>query len=137
VLPMFGFPSRVRPLYGGRIRSRDDLEKQSVTDRSLDMAISAFSPGAQVVREGWLHSSVGFAAYEVKGSKALAKDPIGPQIALSRCLECGTIGLAARQLDDVCEVCSSPLQPVPLHQPLGFRTDYVPRGRGFDHGSRS
>ena len=50
-----------------------------VSDRPLDMAVSAFSPGAQVVRDGLLHTAVGFAHYEVKGKDAYPVDPLGPR----------------------------------------------------------
>ena len=128
VLPMFGFPSTVRSLYGRRVRRRQDLDEVTVTDRALDMAISSFAPGAQTVKEGWVHTSVGFAAYDVVGSQVRAKDPLGPSIPMVRCLECGTVDVEAVGDDQLaaCGVCGSPLQRVPLHQPLGFRTDYYP-----------
>lgn len=125
VLPMFGFPTRVRELYGGRPRRRKDLDEQAVTNRSLDMAISAFAPGAQVVKEGVLHTAVGFAAYDVKGPNIYPKDPLGPVIAMRRCLECGTVDIASSDEElAACLVCGAPTQLLPLHQPLGFRTDY-------------
>lgn len=127
VLPMFGFPTRVRSLYGRWIRTRRDLDEQAVTDRALDMAITSFAPGAQVVKEGWVHTAIGFAAYDVVGARVSSKDPIGPPIPMVRCEECGTIEV--REVDDhqiACLVCDSPVQHILLHQPLGFRTDYVP-----------
>jgi DEAD/DEAH box helicase domain-containing protein len=127
VVPMFGFPTRVRPLYGRSVYNRGELEERTVTDRALDIAISAFSPGAQVVREGQLHTAVGFAAYDVKGPKAIPKDPLGPEIPMRRCLDCGTVELdGGGGGPDICAVCGAPTQHLPLHQPLGFRTDYVP-----------
>lgn len=125
VLPMFGFPTRVRELYGGRPRNRKELQEQSVTSRSLDMAISAFAPGAQVVKEGVLHTAVGFAAYDVKGPRVYPRDPLGPMIPMQRCLECGTVDVIGYSDDATpCLVCGAPTQQLPLHQPLGFRTDY-------------
>lgn len=124
VLPMFGFPSRVRVLYGGRARKRQELEGRAVTDRALDMAISSFAPGAQVVKEGVLHTAVGFAAYDVKGPNALAKDPLGPEIPMRRCPDCHTAVVHHDDDPEVCSICGAPTQPLPLHQPLGFRTDY-------------
>ena len=75
-----------------------------------------------------MHTSVGFAAYDVVGSQVRAKDPLGPPIPMVRCLECGTVDVEAVGDDQLaaCGVCGSPLQRVPLHQPLGFRTDYYP-----------
>ena len=50
VLPMFGFPTRVRDLHSRWIKKRDDLDRFVVSNRSLDQAIGNFSPGAEVVR---------------------------------------------------------------------------------------
>ena len=63
-------PTRARSLYGKRVLNRDDLDKAVISDRPLDMAVSAFAPGALVVRDGWLHVAVGFADYEIKGRTA-------------------------------------------------------------------
>jgi DEAD/DEAH box helicase domain-containing protein len=127
VLPMFGFPTRVRPLYGRLIRRRLELDERTVTDRALDMAISSFAPGAQVVKEGSLHTAVGFAAYDVKGPNAYPKDPLGPEIPMRHCAECGTVDVTISQDDHACDVCGAPTRRIPLHQPLGFRTDYAQR----------
>ncbi len=81
---MFGFPTRSRTLYKPGIRSREDLNNHSLSDRPLDQAISAFTPGAEITREGQIHTSVGFAAYELRGQKAVAVDPIGPKVELRR-----------------------------------------------------
>lgn len=126
VLPMFGFPTRVRPLFGRWVNTRKDLDDHTVTDRALDMAISSFAPGAQVVKEGSVHTAAGFAAYDIRGDRAVTKDPLGPEIALQRCIECGTVQVPEGDEDlEACPTCSAPLQKVPLHQPQGFRTDYV------------
>ena len=128
VLPMFGFPSTVRSLYGRSIRRRQQLDEFAITDRALDMAISSFAPGAQTVKEGWVHTAVGFAAYDVVGPQARPKDPLGPEIPILRCIECGTVDVevAGDAEPSVCAICGTPRQRVPLHQPLGFRTDYIP-----------
>lgn len=125
VLPMFGFPTRVRSLYGRWVRERGDLDRYAVTDRALDMAISAFAPGAQVVKEGWVHTAVGFASYEVVGSRVFGQDPLGPEIPVVRCVECGTVDVSDTE-DELaaCLVCGSALQRISLYQPLGFRTNY-------------
>lgn len=124
ILPMFGFPTRVRELYGSRPRKRNELDDKAITSRSLDMAISAFAPGAQVVKEGVLYTAVGFAAYDVKGPSVYPKDPLGPVIPMQRCLECGTVDVIETDHASPCLVCGAPTQTLPLHQPLGFRTDY-------------
>ena len=66
---------RAEPLRPARSRSRRALENAVVSDRPLDMAVSAFSPGAQIVRDGLLHTAVGFAHYEVKGKARVSGGP--------------------------------------------------------------
>ena len=130
VLPMFGFPTRVRQLYGRWIRSKQDLEAHAISDRPLDQAITAFSPGVEVTREGSIHTCVGFAAYSIKGGKASPIDPLGAVIDLNRCRECGNTDLVDEEGVAACVACGGPLESVPLHQPLGFRTRY--RTRDYD-----
>jgi DEAD/DEAH box helicase domain-containing protein len=44
---------------------------------------------------------------------------------MQRCLECGTVDvIGATDPASPCLVCGAPTQLLPLHQPLGFRTDY-------------
>lgn len=130
VLPMFGFPTRVRQLYSRWIKSREDLERFAVSDRALDQAVANFSPGSEVTREGEIHTCVGFAAYDVKAGRATTIDPLGAPINLVRCKECGNTDLAGDQDALGCPACGGALDPIPLHQPLGFRTLY--RSRDYD-----
>ena len=124
VLPMFGFPTKVRQLFGGFVR-KADLDTATVSDRPLRMAVSTFSPGGQVVKDKQLHTAVGFVAYEVKGPKAIAvPDPLGPSVATSVCDTCGDVILHGTA--GTCRTCGSAVRVFPLHQPMGFRTTYDP-----------
>ena len=60
VLPMFGFPTRVRDLW-----FRPDVKQQpkEVSERPLGLAVSLFSPGSLVVNDGWVYTADGFAHY--------------------------------------------------------------------------
>ena len=122
VLPMFGFPTRVRPLYSRAARTRADVEGAALTDRALDMAVSAFAPGAQVVRDGSLHTAVGFAAYDVGGRTAVPKDPMGPAMPMGRCRTCTL--LFAEPDTTTCPSCGDEVALFDMYQPLGFRTSY-------------
>lgn len=57
VLPMYGMPSRVRPLYNG-LRGRDTL----TIERDLDLAITEFAPGSQKTKDKRVHRAIGFTA---------------------------------------------------------------------------
>lgn len=127
VLPMFGFPTRVRPLYGERPHRRSDEEKVQISDRSLDIAVSHYAPGAEVLRDDQVHTCVGFAAWEFIGQRAQPVDPLGPPTLVNRCDECGTV-LSSDTLDArPCPNCATEMSGFELYEPLGFRTDYQPR----------
>ncbi|MEO2158647.1 MAG: helicase-related protein, partial [bacterium] len=57
ILPMFGFPTRVRNLYLDAPRTLDRGE-WNVVDRQLDLAISSFAPEAETVWDKELHTAV-------------------------------------------------------------------------------
>ncbi|WP_433494729.1 DEAD/DEAH box helicase [Micromonospora sp. CA-248089] len=130
VLPMFGFPTRVRNLYKGYPKDKRDLTSLVVSDRSLDMAVASFVPGAEVIRDGEIHTAVGFAAYEVKGPRVLPVDPLGKPIDVSKCQNCGrtSVGVDTRP----CPACQGEVITFVMFQPLGFRTDYHARDYDVD-----
>lgn len=127
VLPMFGFPTRARALLRGKPDSREQEETLTVSDRPLDMAISSFSPGAEITKDKEIHTAVGFAAYEMRAGRLRPTDPLGTPHQLLRCQRCGSIELEARPPEIPCDVCGGELLWMNLYQPLGFRTDYSPR----------
>ena len=61
LLPMFGFPTRTRVMYLDPLTriNGQNFPPKNVVDRDLDLAISAFAPGAEVVRDKRVHTSVG------------------------------------------------------------------------------
>lgn len=124
VLPMFGFPTRVRPLYSKQLRGAGDLEKHTVADRDLRMSITAFAPGAVVVKDGAEHLAVGFAAYDIIGKSTRARDPLGAPFPVHRCAQCGS--LDTRPMDESlsCSVCGEEMRAFSLYQPEGYRTIY-------------
>lgn len=124
VLPMFGFPTRVRPLYSKRIHNRSDEDRHTVASRDLGMSITAFAPGAVVVKDGAEHLAVGFAAYNFSGSKAHAKDPLGLPLPVHRCPQCGSLDTRPSDQSMECTVCGEAMRAFSLYQPDGFRTIY-------------
>ena len=68
-------PPALRPPGSSR---KQDLEDHAISDRPLDQAVTAFSPGSEVTREGSIHTCVGFAAYDIKGpARPSTVDPLG------------------------------------------------------------
>lgn len=126
VLPMFGFPTQVRPLIrGGKLQGK--LEYNTISDRSLDHAIWSYAPGAEITKDKQVHTACGFVSKFQVGSTIVADpDPLGIPIAFSRCIEsrCGAIVLGS---DEECAVCHGQSISFNLYQPKGFRTLSFPR----------
>ncbi len=124
VLPMFGFPTRVRPLYSRPVRSRADADRFVVADRDLRMSITAFAPGAVVVKDGAEHLAVGFAAYSFVGATARPTDPLGTPLSVHRCGQCGSLDTRPTTESLTCGVCCADMRAFSLYQPEGYRTIY-------------
>lgn len=133
-LPMFGFPTRVRSLWDGPVHNRNALSGNVVSDRSLSIAISAFAPGAQVVKDGLVHRVAGFAAYRPKGQLVEAIDPLGTPYPVGKCPRCGRTEL---EIATTCKTCHETLRQLTVYEPRGFRTNYRPRPYDDDFEIRS
>ena len=134
VLPMFGFPTRERPLYGGN--PRNDIGETVVTSRSLDQAISMFSPGSRVVKDKQDHFPVGFAHFVQSKGKVISADPMGSRLLLARCDDCAVVlavnistiienGHDPENGVSICPGCGRPMTNFSAYQPKGFRTTYT------------
>jgi DEAD/DEAH box helicase domain-containing protein len=132
VLPMFGFPTRVRPLVYPQA-GRPPLE---VSERPLGLAVSMFSPGSQTTRDGWVYEANGFAAYQPRTHRS--SDPLGPPVALRRCTSCTyAVSDDGAQAAGACPVCGAGVRMTRMHQPLGFRTSSDRRDRTSEEGLSS
>jgi len=138
LLPMFGFPTRVRYLFHERPTGGYDWPpEEGVVDRDLDLAISQFAPGAETVKDGLIHTSVGVVHYRPQGSIAVEQpNPLGPAHPIGFCRACQAVDVQPAT-PAVCPVCAATPQQDPgyeviqLAQPLGFRTLYG-RSRDFE-----
>lgn len=135
VLPMFGFPTKVRPLWGRRPRSLRDHDSAVVADRPLEQAVTMFSPGARVVKDKQVHTVVGFADYAMAGRQSIGKDPLGDPLHLAFCNSCGAVDKAAdpEERKPRCKVCGEEAAGFKMFQPRGFRTDHNPRDFDDSH----
>jgi DEAD/DEAH box helicase domain-containing protein len=124
VLPMFGFPTRVRPLYSRRMSRKSEQDQCIVSDRVLGMSLSTFAPGAVVVKDGAEHLCVGFAAYEFRGDRAVPRNPLGGALEVQRCHECGSLETLPCGQDITCKVCGAETDRYTVYQPEGYRTIY-------------
>ena len=124
LLPMFGFPTQVRSLFKPKTRytSADSLDELIVSDRPLDYAIWAFSPGAEIPKDKQIHTACGFLyMMESHGNIMTDKDPLGPALKFSKCtaLDCNAISEGE---NESCNICGQPAMVFNLFQPKGFRT---------------
>ena len=138
VLPMFGFPTRDRPLYTSEPTGSMALDNCKATSRSLDQAVTMFAPGGRVVKDKQDNFPVGFAHWEKSYDKLVGKDPLGSELKLSRCEDCSVVlaldiwsGRRAEIAPDevvseTCPGCGRPMDVFSAYQPKGFRSDYVP-----------
>ena len=126
VLPMFGFPTRVRSLYGQKPKNSLDSDRSSVADRSLDAAVGMFAPGAEITRDHQIHTVAGFAAYRLSATNSISIDPLGQAILVKRCDSCEAVYLNT-QSDHPCPICLDPMKEFEMYEPLGFRTTFKPR----------
>ena len=139
LLPMYGMPTRVRPLYVGPRSSRPDQVFWDSVDRDLDVAIYEFAPQQRLVRDKRAHEPIGFtAALRDPRARGTFYPPIQPpaqwfseQMYLGRCTSCGGL-LASQSLpteDKRCECGATiPIADFRLFaMPAGFRTDFNPR----------
>lgn len=133
VMPMFGFPTRERKLYTSSPWRRDAREPLS---RDMDIAISEFAPGSELVKDKAQHMVVGLVEYERK--KNAVPNPEGPLAEAAICSSCSAAHLDA--FGDRCSVCGASgedFRAMQVAQPLGFRTSYWPRDYNGRRGYRS
>jgi hypothetical protein len=134
LLPMFGFPTRVRFLFHERPTSAREWPPEHVVDRELDLAISQFAPSAETVKDGIVHTSVGVVDYRPQGITVVEQpDPLGPALVVGMCRQCQAIDGSPNPAP-TCAACGA-VQPdyelVRLSQPRGFRS-WFGRSRDFD-----
>jgi len=135
ILPMFGFPSRVRSLLDRPLTTGTDMATSTVSDRSLGMAITSYAPGAEIVRDGQVHLAVGFVDYEGAGVRRHAVDPLGPVIQVTTCPACGSTNVNKTDAEK-CAVCGEGLRSFNMFEPRGFRTTYAARPYRSDYVRR-
>ena len=137
ILPMFGFPTRIRLLYHDWPGGAYQWPPEDVIDRELDIAISQFGPGAETVKDGLIHTAIGVVDYRPQGNRIVEEpEPLGPAITVGLCASCQAVD-GSQPPPASCAVCgATPAQDpgyrvIDLAQPAGFRTWYG-NSRDFD-----
>lgn len=81
ILPMFGFPTRVRQLFTGvPVRGFPWPPERGTVDRDLDVAISQFAPGSETVKDKRVHRAAGVAELFPAGERVGVRPGFSPPL---------------------------------------------------------
>jgi Lhr-like helicase len=141
LLPMYGMPTRVRPLYLGLHTSGPDDLDWDTTDRDSDVAIYEFSPGASLVRDKRVHTAVGLTSSLPKPQKRGGwmmpgqdrRAPLDDEWWMARCDGCGSWTRADTPGDTSCVACGVAIAEASFRHcisPAAYRTDFEPKRVG-------
>lgn len=126
VLPMFGFPTRVRLLYHAWPQARGE---SGTVDREIQIAIGQFAPGAQTVKDDYLLTSVGVVQYQ-QSSEGFDEvpEPLRDPVPIGVCRRCQA--LVTPPAPGPCPICSAALGEdgytvMDANEPPGFCTIYA------------
>jgi DEAD/DEAH box helicase domain-containing protein len=127
ILPMFGFPTRVRNLYHGDPFTYTPDNRKGVVDRTIDIAISQFAPGAQTVKDDELHTAVGIVDIRPgRNGNTAAPNPLGQAVPVGICRVCQAL-VENPAPAGVCPYCAAArsqdgYRTIELTEPPGFCT---------------
>lgn len=129
LLPMFGFPTRLRTLWHEPPKGRD--RGDGVADRPIERALSEFAPGSEVVKDKAVYEATGLADFRYERGFWRTVDALGPALTLWRCSRCGGVRAADADwvLPPVCPACGGEGRQIEGHEPLGF---WAGKRRDFD-----
>lgn len=125
VLPMFGFPTRVRYLFHEHPGAAYEWPPEGVVDRDLDIAISQFAPASETVKDGLIHTAIGVVDYQPQGNAVVEMpNPLGPPLPVGLCRKCQAVD-GSKPPAQSCPICGAAppdYEQVNLSQPRGFTT---------------
>lgn len=82
LLPMFGFPTRVRLLYTRWPSPGAQWPPETgIVDRNLDVAISQFAPGSETVKDKAVHTACGVVELYPQGNKIASAPGLVPALS--------------------------------------------------------
>jgi DEAD/DEAH box helicase domain-containing protein len=121
LLPMFGFPTRVRNLYVGRPEKWPD---PNAVSRPLEIAISQFAPGSETVRDKQVLQSVGIVDYAPGQPSPRDKEGIGWESHCGVCYRCQSL-VSTPSSNGSCPVCQNQkkFKVIEIWEPHGFQVE--------------
>jgi DEAD/DEAH box helicase domain-containing protein len=129
LLPMFGFPTRVRNLYHQEPQSWPWPPETGVIDRDLEIALSQFAPGSETVKDKRVHTAIGLGTFRpAPFGFARVASGVGRQRELAVCGHCKAL-IATPSPDPSCPICETAGEYIRFVavEPTGFVTDFRPR----------
>ena len=127
LMPMYGMPTRVRPLYLGLVRKGQSEVEWDKVDRDLDLAIGEFAPGEILVRDKKRYRAVGFTGSLMPPRLHMRRIPVDTQwfegtYHIAKCPRCGgaKVEEVRPQTPLKCSDCEGDIQTD------DFRLFYVP-----------
>lgn len=142
LLPMFGFPTRVRLLYTRWPSQGTQWPPETgVVDRNIDVAISQFAPGSQTVKDKAVHTACGVVELYPQGGIVQSSPGFVPPLmsvnqSLGLCSNCQAVIdpyqpnqpiLGSQQQKVECPICHAiELRCLDAREPKGFFTDLQP-----------
>lgn len=145
LLPMFGFPTRVRLLYTRWPSPGAQWPPEmGIVDRNLDVAISQFAPGSQTVKDKAVHTACGVVELHPQGNTIASAPGLVPALSqgnpsLGLCSNCQAVIYPYTLLNQPlpggqrsptvqCPVCrvNDALRCIDAREPKGFFTDLQP-----------
>ncbi|CUS45762.1 MAG: DEAD/DEAH box helicase [Pseudomonadota bacterium] len=144
LLPMYGMPTRARPLYLGLEHEGGGDWCWDSTDRDADLAIYEFAPGSTLVRDKRLHRAVGITSTlpdpQQWGRRWVlprqdTREAISEDWWIGACAACG--GWTRRETAEAteCAACGNAIAADSFRHcitPAAFRTDFTPVKIGED-----
>ncbi|HEY9694172.1 MAG TPA: DEAD/DEAH box helicase [Oculatellaceae cyanobacterium] len=142
LLPMFGFPTRVRLLYTRWPSPGPQWPPETgIVDRNLDVAISQFAPGSQTVKDKAVHTACGVVELRPQGNTITSHPGLFPALpndnqSLGLCSNCQAVvypyqpnrPIVGSQPQKVeCPVCHAiELRCIDAREPKAFFTNLQP-----------
>ncbi|MDW8243293.1 MAG: hypothetical protein RMJ88_08785 [Thermogemmata sp.] len=144
LLPMFGFPTRVRYLYTQwPYRANPWPPEHGIVERDLDIAISQFAPGSQTIKDKAIHTACGVVEPYPQGNGVGFRDGFHPPLSsgnpapIGLCMQCQAVDILPAMTNPaaggrvpqaiICPVCNSQqMMPLDAREPRGFFTNLEP-----------
>jgi Lhr-like helicase/rubrerythrin len=126
LLPMFGFPSRVRYLYLERPHRTKPLSECGIP-RVLELAISQFAPESETVKDKSVFKASGLVFYKKVGNEYKQVDGRGDRFQVGICKNCGALSNTEESKTKSCPVCGisgrNKFKNTQAWEPLGFHVN--------------